>query len=133
MYSLKNIFSVQYWFGSVPFLGAPALWTMTIIFGAMLVGGAVINTLANSKKYDKPLAKGLKKISKMLATMGVIAFFLLFFRYEFVVILSRRFMFGLWFVCLILWVIFIVGYFLKIVPKQRMDKMEQERIKKYLP
>lgn len=133
MYSLVNIISIQYWFGQVPFLGKPALWVMTILFGSMLIAGAIINTLANSKKYEKPLAKGLKKIAKMLAVMGVFAYILLFFRYEFVAILSRRFMFALWFIGLIFWIILIVKYFSRVVPKQMADKMEQERIKKYLP
>ncbi len=133
MYSLSNIFTIQYWFGQVPFLGKPALWVMVILFGAMLIGGVILNTLSKGPKYNKPIGKGLKKIAKMLGVMGLVAFILLFFRYEFVAILSRRFMFGLWFIGLAVWIVFIVRYFLKVVPKQMADKMEQERIRKYLP
>ncbi|MCX6778786.1 MAG: hypothetical protein NTU97_00970 [Candidatus Magasanikbacteria bacterium] len=133
MYSLGNFFTTQYWFGQTPFLGKPALWAMVIIFGVMLVGGVIINTLAKGQKYGKPLSRGLSKIARMLGVMGFFAFVLFFFRYEFVAILSRRFMFGLWFVGLVVWVVFIIKYFIKVVPKQMADKREQERLKKYLP
>lgn len=133
MYSITHLFSFQYWFGQAPFLGKPALLTMIIIFSGMLIAGAIANAVANNKKTDKALARGLKKIAKLLGTMGVLAFILLFFRYEFVAIFSRRFMFVLWFVGLIGWVFPIVKYFLKVVPRQQAEKNEQERIKKYLP
>jgi len=133
MYSLGNFFTVQYWFSQAPFLGKPALWVMVIVFALMLIGGAILNTLSKCDRYNKPVCKGLKKIAKMLSVMGAIAFVLLFFRYEFVAILSRRFMFGMWYVGLVVWIIFIIKFFIKVVPKQMADKMEQDRIKKYLP
>ena len=133
MYSFLHLVSTQYWFGPVPFLGKAALWAMTIIFLAMLIAGIVLGIVAKSLKNDRPLSKGLVKIAKLLTIMSVIAFIFLFLRYEFVTILSRRFMFALWFVGLVVWTIFVVRYFVKVVPKQRADKLEQERINRYLP
>lgn len=133
MYSITHLFSLQYWFGQAPFLGKPALLAMIIVFSLMLIAGAIVNAVANNKKSDKALSRGLKKIAKLLGTMGVLAFVLLFFRYEFVAIFSRRFMFALWFIGLVVWVIPSVKYFVKVVPKQQAEKMEQERLKKYLP
>lgn len=133
MYSIKNIFSLSYWFGQAPLLGSTAFWVMIIIFGLFLLGAIILKILAQSPRYDVFVRRGLKKISRLLCWMGVWGLIIVFFRYEFTPILSRRFMLGLWFIGLVVWVIFIVKFFLKIIPKQVAEKMEKERLKKYLP
>lgn len=132
MYSIKNLLAWNYWFSYVEPINKPALWTMIIFFGLMIIASIVIAKISINKKNDQPLRRGLRKLIKMLAWMGVIGFILLFFRYELVYILSRRFMLGLWFIGLVVWLAFAIRYFRKI-PRLRQILEEQNRLKKYLP
>jgi len=109
------------------------LGSMVVIFAGMILTSLVLNNMAGLQKYAAPLRVGLKKIARLLAWMGVLAWVLLFFRYEFVVFLSRRLMFGLWFIGLLVWATFIVRYFVATAPRNRQAIKEQERLKKYLP
>ncbi|KKR48920.1 MAG: hypothetical protein UT86_C0002G0095 [Candidatus Magasanikbacteria bacterium GW2011_GWC2_40_17] len=133
MYSIKNIFSLSYWFSQTPLLGSAAFWVMLIIFGLFLLAAIILKVLSQSPHYDVFARRGLKKISRLLGWMGVWGLIIVFFRYEFTPILSRRFMLGLWIIGLVVWLVFIVKYFLKIVPKRMAEKLEKERLNKYLP
>lgn len=133
MYSFSHLLSSQYWFSEPSFLGAPALWTMVAVFGLMIVAAIVSRVMSQKGKWDKFSRRGLSKLSSLLGWLGAAAFILLFFRYEFVPLLSRRFMFGLWLLGLLVWLGFILRYFFLKMPKLRKEQAEKERLRKYLP
>lgn len=133
MYSLSHLLSIQYWFSEVPFLGALALWTMVTVFGLMIITAIVLRILAKSEKFDRFIRRGFTKLSSLSGWLGVIAFILLFFRYEFVPVLSRRFMYGLWLIGFLVWLGFVLYYLFFKMPKLRQEKKEKERLNKYLP
>lgn len=133
MYSFSHLLNAKYWFSEPSFLGAPALWTVVIIFGLMVAAALVLAILSQKGRFDQFLRRGFKKMASLLGWMGALAFILLFFRYEFVPLLSRRFMYLLWAIGLIAWLVFILRYLLVKMPKLRQEKQAKERLKKYLP
>lgn len=133
MYSFSHLLNFKYWFSEPPFLGAPALWAMVIIFGLMIVATIGLAILSQKGRFDQFLRRGFKKMANLLGWMGVLAFILLFFRYEFVPLLSRRFMFLLWAMGFITWLVFVLKYLLMKMPKLQQERQAKERLKKYLP
>lgn len=133
MYSLKHLFTVSYWFSSAPFLTPLALWLMAGFFGVLFAAAIILSVFLKKSKYDKPGRRGLKKIISFLIWMSTIGFLFLFFRYEFVAILSRRFMFGLWWIGFITWLALIIKYFMREMPRWRRKMEDEEKLKKYLP
>lgn len=133
MYSIKNLLFHGYWFSYVQPLNPLAFWAMLVVFGLMIVVAIILFKIAHHPKIDPPLCRGLKKIINLLSWMGILGFLVLFFRYEMVYMLSRRFLLGFWILGLIIWVILVIRYFLKVVTRQRQSIIEQERLKKYLP
>ena len=104
-----------------------------IFFILMLVAAIVLFVLSNKKGLESYVKRLLAKIASLLGWMGAVALILFFFRYEAVPFLSRRFWYGLWCVGIIIWIVFILRYWLKEVPRQRQERIAKERLKKYLP
>lgn len=132
MYSIKNLLSMHYWFSYVEPLNPLSLWILIILFVLFIVAAIVLSKLSKMDKFDKPMRKGLKKIVSCLSWMGITGLILVFFRYEMASYFSRRFLLGMLFVGLVVWVVNIVLYFKKDVPKVRKVMEEQQRMKKYL-
>lgn len=132
MYSIKNLASMNYWFSYVQPLNPLSLWILIAFFSLFVVAAIVISQLAKREQVDKPLRRGLKKIVSCLTWMGIFGLFLVFFRYEMASYFSRRFLLGIWFIGFVIWVVNIVLYFKKDLPKVRQVMEDQQRIKKYL-
>ena len=133
MYSIKNLLNLNYWFSEPQPLNSLSLWLLLGFFCAMAAAAVVLYVTAQKKKDDKPLVRGLNKLSSLLAWMGLLGLVMVFFRYESAFFLSRRFWLGTWFVGLVVWLVFVVRYFKITMPKARANRQEQERLKRYLP
>lgn len=133
MYSIKNIFSLRYWFSEPPYQNPLAMKVALIFFVLMLVTAIVLAVLSQKEKFGVYLKRLFAKIASLLGWMGATAFVLSFFRYEATPFLSRRFWFGFWLIGLIVWVVYILRYWYKQVPLKRQKQAEKERLKKYLP
>jgi len=133
VYSLKNLIVPGYWFSEPEPLNKFSLWFLLGFFGAMVVAAVVIYVTAQKKKDDKPLVRGLNKLSGLLIWMGLLGLAVIFFRYEHAFFLSRRFWMATWLIGAIVWLVFVVRYFKVAMPKARINQQEQERLKKYLP
>lgn len=132
MYSISNLFTYSYWFTNVPEMGAPALWGQAIFYALLVAGSFGIEYWILIKKPDRFLSRVLRKIKTLVITMGIIGFVFLFFRYEYIPLFSRRFMYGVWILMAGVWVGFLVAECKKL-PKRRQDAEEVDRIKRYLP
>ena len=111
---------------------APALWSQAFFYAFLVAGSFAIEYWIIIKKTDKFLARVLRKVKTLSVTMGVIGFVFLFFRYEYIPLFSRRFMYILWVLMAGVWAGFLAVEFRKI-PKRRKDAEEVDQIKRYLP
>ncbi|MBI5229837.1 MAG: hypothetical protein HY981_00865 [Candidatus Magasanikbacteria bacterium] len=132
MYSISNILTYSYWFTNVPEMGAPALWGQAVFYALLVIGNFAIEYWILMKKPDRFLARVLRKVKTLALTMGIIGFVFLFFRYEYIPLFSRRFMYIVWILMTGAWAGFLVLEFRKI-PQRRKDAEEVDRIKRYLP
>lgn len=132
MYNISNFFKYSYWFANVPEMGKPALWGQSIFYAFLIAGYFGIEYWILTKKPDRFLARVWRKVKILMLTMGIIGFVFLFFRYEYIPLFSRRFMYLVWIFTVGVWVGFLVFEFRKI-PKRRRDAEEIDSIKRYLP
>ena len=132
MYSLSHFFTSSYWFANVPTMTSSALWVQIIFYALLVAGSLSMESWIVSNKADKFLAHMLRRVKTLLLVMGITGFVFLFFRYQFIPLLSRRFMYLVWLTMLAVWVGFLVPEFKKI-PKRRQDAEEIDQIKRYLP
>lgn len=132
MYSISNLIKYSYWFSNVPEMRAPALWGQAFFYAILVAGSFGIEYWIIVKKSDRFLARVLRKFKNLALTMGIIGFVFLFFRYEYIPVFSRRFMYIIWILMFGIWAGFLVSEFRKI-PKRRQYAEEVDRIKRYLP
>lgn len=132
MYTISNILTYNYWFANVPEIGASALWIQALFYAFLVAGGFALEYWVIFKKIDKFLARVLRKVKTLAITMGIVGFVFLFFRYEYIPLFSRRFMYIIWFLIAAVWAGFLAFEY-KEIPRRRKDAEEVDQIKRYLP
>ncbi len=132
MYSFSHFLTSTYWFTNVPEITPLALWTQAVAYALMVGAYFGIEYWILVKKSDRFLTRALRKVKTLVFVMGITGFVFLFFRYEFIPVFSRRFMYVVWLFVTAVWAGFLVFEFKKI-PKRRRDAEEIDRIKRYLP
>lgn len=133
MIDFKKLLDLNFWFALHP--NTPSGRTVIAaiaIFAAFLVLTFILRIAAGTKKQNPPLAKLLRKISKMFSTMALLGFVLLFFSYEQTYFLGSRFWFLLWFVGLVVWAVFVVLYAVRKMPREKEQMEKKKKFLKYL-
>lgn len=128
---LSNLLQPSYWLAEAPQLTPLGLWSMVVLFGVLLVASVVLKII--SAKADPALARGERQIARLSGWLGLFGLVILFFRYEFVPILSRRFVYLIWLAIAIPGALSIINYFKKQLPETRRREAERRRKEKYLP
>ena len=104
---------------------------MVIFFGALLLAAVVLKI--KSAKAEPALARGWRQISRWCVGLSIFGFVILFFRYQFVPLLSRRFIYLVWLGLAAVGFSSILKYFLKQLPERQRQSAEQLKREKYLP
>lgn len=134
MINFARLLDLNFWFSLRP--AAPSDKTTIILavcFAIFLAAGIVCGFLIKSKKQNPPLAKLFRKLKKMLQTMAVVGFILLFFSYEQIYFMGSRFWFLAWFIGLVVWAVFIALYALRKMPAEKSELEKKQKYLKYLP
>lgn len=132
MFQISHVLTYGYWFANVPSLTPLALWAQCAVYALCVAAYFAIEQWIVHHHPDRFVARALRKIKTLALTMGIIGFVFLFFRYEFIPVFSRRFMYLVWILIVAVWAGFIVPEFVKI-PTRRKDAEDIDRIKRYLP
>lgn len=130
-----KIFSVPFWLTVNP--GELSNRFEMIFLGILLVCYLALGVtyLAKKKMLSKRnfiKAKFFQKIGSFFLTMAVSFTFIFFFRYEAIPVLGGRFWILIWLIMGLIWVIYLVNYYLKVLPVQLKGLEEKQRLKKYL-
>jgi archaellum biogenesis protein FlaJ (TadC family) len=136
MLDFDRLTSTSYVFNSqIAPMSAPFARFFYVVFGLMIVVALAAKIMSDKKKKEKkkPEAKLFGKIMSCLATMGIVAFILLFFRQARVVFLSMPFLFYLWGIGLVVWVGLIFKWAKTRIPQINEEAKKREEQKKYLP
>ena len=126
--------SPSYWFDLSPEpLYGIILQFFFFFFTAIVLAGIILRVLGKNRARDRYARQFFLGLAPLFFTMGVIGWFILFFRYEGIYLLGARFWYVLWIIVFGLWLGFVLRYHLKIVPQKRQHADMRREQRKYLP
>ncbi len=130
--NFKNLFKADYWFSQPHTAYDWAFWPVVLVFGGLILSGIVLYVIRSSKteKTDQVV---FGRFGNFGITMGLIGLLWLFFRQERVAFLAWRFWLLLWLLLAAWWIGKILEYIVKRLPIIKKERLEKERIRKYLP
>lgn len=105
---------------------------LLVLFSLNIIAGVATIYVVRQKKFDSYINSGMKKIRTLFFTMGFFGFLYTFFAYEGAVILSARIWLLVWVASVIIWTYFIIIYFMKHVPRLKMESVKKRNFSKYL-
>lgn len=134
--NIKSLFLSDYWFTFPTSLVRDTVIMYLIVLGVMFLLGIVLKVISG-KVGLRGFVKGvLSRFGNLAISGAVIGGIFLFFRYEYVPVLSFRFWFGLWALWMVVWVAMIIKYWFVRSKKYRNEianGVDRERIEKFLP
>lgn len=134
MIDIRPFLSLDFWFGTnVSGITSGSQQFLFAIFAVLLVLGAIIRMVASRQNLDKYVTAMFAKLGNMGVVMGAFGLVILFFSYEQVAFLGNRFWYLIWIICLIWWIVRIVIYATKTVPKLKEEAEEKEKQNAYIP
>ena len=105
--NIEAFLAKEYWFAYPPTLSKETTYLYLGVLGAMFFAGIIIKVLSSHSGLRGYLKKIILRIGNFLIVGAVFGGIFLFFRYEYLPILSYRFLFGIWAGCLAVWAVFI--------------------------
>lgn len=117
--SILHLLTWSYWFAVPPVISYPALLTLVIVFGLMLLTGITFKKISHDVRIEKFTAKILARWGSLLVVLGVLGYLYVFLRYERTPLFSLRLFLGVWMLGLIFWAYRIYTYQTKKIPELR--------------
>ncbi|MFH1631901.1 MAG: hypothetical protein ABIA47_02655 [bacterium] len=131
---MSNLFTLGFWFAMEPTaLTATSERIFFLVFGLMVIIGAVVRIVARHRKDDRHLKKTFQSAGRMLITMGILGMAWFFFTFEGIYLLGARFWFLVWLFGVIYWLVMIIRYARVIVPQIKEEESKRSEYNKYLP
>ncbi len=128
------LFTLDFWFNLRPHALSPGFdKSFFLLFGSLIIIGAIAKVIMRQKKADRYLARAYKMVSQLFTMMGALGMLLFFFTYEEIYLLGARFWFIVWGIGLIVWAIYIIRYAKVTIPKLREADSMRNRENEYLP
>jgi ACR3 family arsenite efflux pump ArsB len=134
MIDLHPLITFSFWFSLFPeSLGPVFERIFFLLFGLMIVLGAVVRIVARHRKDDKYVIRTFKKIGQMLLVMGLLGLLWFFFTFEEIYLLGARFWLLIWVIAAGYWTFTIWRYVKKTIPAERAATQNKADFNKYLP
>lgn len=135
MFDFKPLLTLQFWFDKKPPVMMPVFQqSFFYFFGALVVLSLIITVLIRPKKKTDPwVAKGFQKVSSWCLTMGIAGLIIFFFSFEQVPFLSMRFWYIVWLIAAVAWLVWVVRFFVKVVPAEKAKIRQKKELEKYIP
>ncbi len=134
MFNALKFFNPSYLFKMNPMPLSPAWkWTTVVVLGLMIVAAVVIWLWGRRSGRDIFAKRVARKLTTLLAMMGVSGWILWFFREYRVYFLGMRFLALLLILGVLVWAWQIYRYISKKVSVGRLQVSEQSLYEKYLP
>jgi len=130
--SLRNLWSVSYWFSQPQTLRGAEMWVWVGIFLILILGGIILR-IVREYQSSRGRKEAMRRFSNLGLTMGLLGLIWLFVRQEIVPFLSWRFWLLFWLVGLIWWLYKVIWYGVKRLPAIEEEQREKALKDKYLP
>jgi hypothetical protein len=129
--NLVSLITADYWIGQPPSFKTQTLIIYLLVLGLLFLIGIVCKVIAGKKELSG-FRRGMFRRWGTWAIVGALAGgVFVFFRYEYIIFLSRRIWFGLWFVGMVVWAFHVWSVSHKRVA--RVQKVESIAEDPYLP
>lgn len=133
-FDIRPLLSLHFWFDGTPPPLLPFFEKTFFVFFALTLVGAILLGVLEQRRKGRGLASvALQKVRRLLTTLGILGFVLLFFAYERAPYLSARYLVGFLFVGCGVWGVLVARWWVRDVPKLRQAAGEQKSFQKYLP
>lgn len=129
----QQFFSTSYWFGSIPAIAEGAGRFVIGLFAAFVLVGFILLLAVRRRVSERLLSALIRRIARLLISMGAFGLILAFFSYENARFFGDRFWYGIWLVLTVAWAGWLVWYGLKELPRLRAAAIEKREKEKYLP
>jgi len=131
---MSNFFSFKFYFDTYPAAIHPlTFYIITGLFLLIFVLGLICAFFISKKKVDGITKKIYEKIANWGLWSGIIGLFILFLKYQRAPYLGMRVWSLLWILFTLVWLILIIKFYLKDVPKLKKQREQKKQFNKYLP
>lgn len=130
---IKAIIKPTYWITHQH--PVPEAWQLglTIFFGVIVAIGVLATILSFVKVFKKPFRHLFSRLASWGWTMGLLGLVLLFFSVERVAFISARMFYLVWLAVAIWWLVIIIRYAIKDIPRVMEFQKQKVEAEKYLP
>jgi amino acid transporter len=130
---IKAIIKPTYWITHQH--PVPEAWQLglTIFFAVIVVIGLIGTILSFIKLFKKPFRHLFSRLGAWGWTMGLLGLALLFFSVERIAFISARMFYLFWLAIAIWWLVFLIRYAIKDIPRNIDFQKQKEESEKYLP
>jgi len=130
--SFSNLFHLSYWFSQPQTARGTALFLWVALFGVFFLAGLVL-FIIRAKGKDNVKKEIFRRFGNFGLTIGLLGFVWLFFRQERAAFIAWRFWVLIFLIIAVWWLVKLVVYLIKRVPKIQEEKLRREIAEKYLP
>lgn len=134
VWSFANALKLSYWLAITTPPFRPVSFIVAIVMLALCAAAAIaLRILAQKKRANPPLARGLRRLSRPLFFLAILGFILIWFRQLGAAILSARALFALIFVITLAWLVWILRSTLRTYKAEYQRLLEEKKYRAYLP
>lgn len=134
VWSFANPLKLSYWLAiSTPPFRQVSFIVVVAVLTLCAAAAIALRILAQKKRANPPLARGLRRLSRPLFFLAILGFILIWFRQLGAAILSARVLLALIFVIAVVWSVWILRGVLSTYQAEYARMQEERKYREYLP
>lgn len=134
VWSFANALKLSYWFSiSTPPFRQVSFIVVIAVLTLCATAAIALRIMAQKKRANPPLARGLRRLSRPLFFLAILGFILIWFRQLGAAILSARALFAFTFIIALAWFIWILRGVLSTYKAEYARLQEERKYREYLP
>ena len=123
--------SFTWWFGTIPLYETTTLRIYFAGFLSLMIVGAVVRMVSRRRLQDRFHMEVARRVATLCVIMGFLGVWYWFAAYQQLPFLSARFWVPVWAMGAVIWVLTILRYAFKVVPRERERLHQNAEDEKY--
>ena len=129
-----NVLQLSFWFDVRASVFTSLLFWIFTIFFILVLAFAIYSTYFLKKKAKGGTTQVIwTKLSYLTYSTGIVGFILMFLKQQRAAYLGMRVWLMLWLLICFIWLLFIIKYIVKEVPRIKEERLARKEVDKYLP
>jgi len=130
----NQLLKFSYWFDTYPLFFTPVFfWVLLSLFLALTILGTYLAVRVSKQKMDSLKKKIFSKFFHWSLSAGIAGLILVFFKQQRTPYLGMRIWILIWLIICFIWLIFVLKFLFRQVPKIKKEQQEKQEFEKYLP